>query len=128
MTEVSGGHDQREHHRQPEAVDHPRQHVAGGVVGAQPVPAVGRRRRDAADVVDGVVGIGDERPEHPAAHHRLALDEAGLGLGHRLLGVVEAQLGPAGADQALHLGVAIDGLGAEVAAEGGLGVELKIGV
>ena len=64
-------------------------------VSAQEVAPVGRRRRGLAEIGDdGVVAEGDGRPD-----------------GKALL-----------LDQALEIGVAIVGLGREVAAEGGLGI------
>ena len=59
-------HDQGEQDRQPEPVDHPRQHVALGVVGAEPVVGVGRPGRHAGFRHDRGVAIGDDRPERPA--------------------------------------------------------------
>jgi hypothetical protein len=58
--------DEGEEDGQAEAVDDARQHVALGVVRAEPVVGVGRRRRHPGDVHDGVVRVGDGRPEHPA--------------------------------------------------------------
>ena len=90
------GDDQGEQHRQPEAVDHPGEHVARGVVGAEPVVGVGRRGRGGADVVDRVVAVGDRRPEQPALVDRLARDLAVRGVGDHALGVVETALAALG--------------------------------
>ena len=76
------GDDEREEDRDAEAVDDAGHHVAGLVVGAEPVGAVGRRGRGRHVVVDGVVAEGDERPEHPA----------GLGDGLAVGGALVARL------------------------------------
>ena len=67
MTDGQNRHDQRKHDRQAERIDDTRQHVACGVIGAEPMVGIGRRRRGAAQIVDCVVGIGDQRPEDPAS-------------------------------------------------------------
>jgi hypothetical protein len=124
--EISNDH-QREADRQAETVDDARQHIARGVVGAQQVPPSGGEGAARPDR-SGVVGIGHQRPDHPAGNHRVPRRRCrARALGHGGVGIIKAQLGAAGADQALHLGCAEIGLGAELAAEGGFGIELLIG-
>ncbi len=108
-----------EQHRDAEAVDQPRHHVAALIVGAEPVvfeiaaalqalllhhrlalrfrqhPGRLRRRRRRQIEIVGGVGIADQRPDDPAALVR---------------------------DQFLQVGIAIVGRGLEVAAEGRLGI------
>ena len=117
MTDETSGEDQPEQHRDAEAVDQPRDHVAALVVGAEPVvfevaaalrplaldhrlafllgqhPGRLRRRRRRQVEIVRVVGIADRRPDHVAALLR---------------------------DQLLQIGIAIVGRGLEVAAEGRL--------
>ncbi|MCY1436460.1 hypothetical protein D9M71_525860 [compost metagenome] len=60
------GQGQGEQHRNAETVDHPGQHVAALVVGAQQVVRRGRGRgRDFQVVVDALVAVGNRRPQHP---------------------------------------------------------------
>ncbi len=93
------GQGQGEEDRHAEAVDNPGEHVAGLVVGAQPVF---RRRRGGGGnlqlVVDGVVAVGDRRPKHPAV----------------LLG-----------DQLADVGALVVGFQGEFAAEGGFRVAFE---
>ena len=113
------GQRQAEQHRDAEAVDQPRHHVAALVVGAEPVvfevaaalqalllhhllalrlgqhPGRLRRRRRRQVEIVGVVGIADRRPDDGAALVR---------------------------DQLLQIGIAIVGGGLEIAAERGLGI------
>ncbi len=117
--------DEGEEHRDAEAVDHPGEDVAGLVVGAEPVQAVGSRGRADHVVVDGVEAEADRRPDRPArVLDRRAVDGARR---HRLivdaLRVVETGFEAAGPDQAADLGGGVFGLGGEFAAEVGLGVE-----
>ena len=92
------GQQEAEQHRDAEAVDQTAQHVARLVVGAEQMPPAGRRGRRLAEVLDdGVVAVGDHRPQHPAL----------------------------GVDQLGDLGILVVGLGGELAAEGGLGVGLE---
>ncbi len=54
------GERQREQHRQPEAVDQPRQHVTPAIVGAQPMSRRGRRgKRPLREVIDGGGAVGN---------------------------------------------------------------------
>ena len=113
------GQRQAEQHRNAEAVDQARDHVAALVVGAEPVvfevaaalealllhhllallfrqhPGRLRRRRRRQIEIVGVVGIADQRPDDGAALVR---------------------------DLLLQIGIAIVGGGFEIAAEGGLGI------
>ena len=120
------GDDQREEHRDAEAVDHPRQHVAGLVVGAEPVVAVGRRGGGGDAVVDGVEAVRDRRPEDPARlGDRLAVDGA--------LGRPPPRRSPSGSSRQASRppvrirqrtsGAAYSASVGELAAEVGLGVE-----
>ena len=113
------GQAEAEQHRDAEAVDQARHHVAALIVGAEPVvfevaaalqalllhhglallfgqhPGRLRRRRRRQIEIVGVVGIADQRPDDGAALVR---------------------------DQLLQIGIAIVGRGLEIAAEGGLGI------
>ena len=68
------GQPKAEQQRNPQAVDHPRQHVARGFVGAQPVARRGRRRRRPGIPHDAVVAVRDRRPDHPAMRADRGLD------------------------------------------------------
>ena len=113
------GQRQAEQHRDAEAVDQARDHVAALIVGAEPVvfevaaalealllhhllalrfgqhPGRLRRRRRRQIEIVGVVGIADQRPDDGAALVR---------------------------DLLLQIGIAIVGGGLEIAAESGLGI------
>ena len=93
------GQREAEQHRDAEAVDHARQHVARLVVGAEQVAADRRRRRRARQVLhDGVVAVRHRRPDHPAMR----------------------------VDRLLHFGIGVVGLGRqEVGAERVLAVVLQ---
>ena len=85
------GQRQAEQDRDAKAVDHPGEHVARLIVGAEQVLPGRRRGRRPGQIEDhGVVAVADRRPQHPTP----LLDQ----LGHERVGVV--------------------GLGREVAAEG----------
>jgi hypothetical protein len=100
--------DQAEQHRDAEAVDHPRHHVARLVVGAEPVPVAERavhvrralriaraarllvvqpggfcRRGLGNLIVVGAIGITDGRPDHPTIRLDLILDHRVAVVSHR---------------------------------------------
>ena len=95
-----GSQGETEQDRYAKAIDEPGDHIAALVVGTQPVfrrRRAWRRRRQV--VVDRVVAVGHQRPQHPA----LVVDQIG------------------------NKGIAIVGRGFEIAAEGGFRVAVENG-
>ena len=119
------GHDQGEQDRQAEAVDHPRHHIALGAIGAQPVLLIWRQRGRAGAVHSCVVGVGNDRPDGPTLLDRLALNHAILRVFDVPFGIIKAEVEATGNNQTLHLRVAVDGFGLEIAAELGFSVEVE---
>ena len=105
---------QREEHRDAEAVDDARDHVAGLVVGAEPVVAVGRRGGGGDAVVDGVVAVGDRaargssRDARSAGRRRCRCARIPR---RRASGSSRQASTPPVADQAAHLGGGVLRLG-----------------
>ena len=111
-------HDQREQNREAEAIDHTRQHVACGVICAQPVGAVGGGWCRAANVVHCIIAERHNRPHDPADGYLFAIDGPVCRVLNIAVRVVETVDQTARDNEALNFNITVDRLGPEVATKG----------